>query len=188
MRLRNLFPATLLILAACSTPSPRPQSILPKDDDAAALNRQANNPANSQAERSRAVFTLFAWHIPPGASAAQVHKVLTDTAWLRETRLFEINWLAGWIPIELNFKDTSFVLHLFPVDAAKESSPWVIYFRLTGKLRQEDALAFLRGETVMGNPKLAEFALCFPNSKSPGHLPGRIESFSKHGLRVFGEW
>jgi hypothetical protein len=176
------------MLAACSTPSRRPQTILPRDDDVAALNLQANNPANDRAERARAIFTLFAWHIPPNASAGRVHEVLTDTTWLRKTRLYEINLLSGWVPIEVNVKDTMFCLHLFPADAAKESSPWVIYFRLTGKLQQEDALEFLRGETVAGNPKLAEFALCSPNSKNPTGLPGRIESFSKQGLRVLDEW
>ena len=69
MRLRYLLPAIFLIVPACSTtPSATPakqpasdinwqgQSILPKGEGIAVLNDRANNPANSQADRARAVF------------------------------------------------------------------------------------------------------------------------------------
>jgi hypothetical protein len=66
-------------------------------------------------------------------------------------------------------------------------SDWVIYFSLTGsaKWREAEALAFLRGQSLAGDPQLAEFALCFPRTESPRQWPGHIERFGQPGLHVY---
>ena len=160
-----------------------------KGQSIAELNVRANNPTNSQAGRALAVFTLFRHHIRPGASAPEVHRVLTDTRWLQRTDLYGVYALRGKIPVQMTFEDTVFVIHLFR-ETDENRSPWHIYFRLAGEnLREEDALAFLRGDpTTAGNRKLLEFALCFPHSTKPRNLPGRIEIFTNKGNRVLPEW
>lgn len=189
-----IFAVTLLTsISGCAHKRSEPLScngrtILPNGESVPALVARANNPTSNQADRARAVFTLLSRHMRPDSSATEVHRVLTDTAWLQETRLYGFRMLAGSIPVEMTFEDTVFCIHLFPRDADKQWSPWVIYFRLSGKLRDEDALAFLRGERTMESTRLIEFALCFPHSSKPRNLPGRIERFSPDGIHVYDEW
>ena len=153
-----------------------------------ALNALANNPTTNRAERARAVFTLFANYIKSGQTAEDVHRVLTDTTWLESAHVDGVYMLAGWIPVEIGSGGTVFCVHLFA--DKKGLSDWVIYFRISGSSdwREEDASAFLRGKSLVGNPKLIEFALCFPHLASPGHLPGRIERFGKQGIHVYDPW
>ncbi len=190
MKIYTSFFIIALLCGCTMTPSPVRQSSggLPSGENVAVLNARANSSTNNQAERASAVFTLFAHHIRLGSSAADVHQALTDTAWLQESHLYGVRILGGWIPVEMTFEDTVFCIHLFPDDSAKEWSPWVIYFRLSGQLRDEDALAFLKGESVVGNPKLMELALCFPHSLKPRNLPGRIERYSTNGIHIYNEW
>ena len=206
MRVACIFPVvfSMLLLGCRTEPAPvgkdsdevsfwRGHTILPEGDSIPALNARANDLTNSQAGRAEAVFILFAHYVRPGASAAEMHQVLTDTSWLRETKLYDIRMVGGWIPIE--FADTVFCIHLFPADKDKGWSPWVIYFRSSGKgveesregIREEQELSFLRGESTEDTPRLLEFALCFPNSKNPHGLPGRIERFSRQGVHVYEE-
>jgi hypothetical protein len=142
-----------------------------------ALNVLANNDTTDRAERARAVFTLFANYVKPGDAPAKVHGILTDARWLEHANLYGVYALDGWIPVETSFEDTVFCLHLFADE--KGWSNWVIYFRLTGSphWQKEDALAFLRGKSVSGSPKIVEFALCFPGR--------RIERFSARGIYVY---
>jgi len=164
------------------------RTILPNDESVTALLARANNPTGNQADRARAVFTLLARHVRPGSSATDVHRVLTDTAWLQQTHLHGFRALAGWIPVEMGSDHTVFRMYLFPADADKQWSPWVIYFRMSGMLRDEDALVFLRGERAIESTRLVEFALCFPHSSKPGNLVGRIERFSREGIHIYDEW
>ena len=180
---------------------------LKTDATIAALNAQANNAATNETERSKAIFALFANYIKPGQTAAEVHRVLTDTAWVKGAQLFRMGDLAGSTFIEMTTEDSVFCLGLFPhkkkwsdwpsASAAPqgvmaETAPethWWLYLRLSGsQLQNEDALAFLRGEPVAGNPKIIEFALCLPHPTSPGRLAGRIERFSKYGIHAYDPW
>lgn len=164
-------------------------TILPKGESVTSLNTLANTPAADRADRARAIFTLFAHHIRPGSSAADVHRVLADTNWMGEVNLDGIYALQGQVPLDMTSGDTSFCLHLFPVEKDNQWSPWVIYFRLSGRgpdgvRSKEEALAFLRGDTTLhGNPKLVEFALCFPANEETRR--SRIERFSCRGIHVY---
>ena len=166
------------------------RSILPRGESVASLNIIANDFGRSRADRARAIFTLFAYHMQPGFSAVQVHGVLTDTNWMGDVNLYGVYALGGWVPVEMTFEDTVFCLHLFPVDADKHWSPWVIYFRLSGTTPEgpgrpaEEALAFLHGDTTLrGNPKLVEFALCYPGNQPS--VTRRCERFSSKGIHVY---
>lgn len=166
------------------------ESILRGDRSIAQLSALANDSANTEAERAGAVFELFAHHVRPGCSAAEFRDVFSNTNWLRDCRLHGVYFLGGWVPVDMRSSDidTVFSLHLFPA-ASDKGALWVIYFRLTGKMREGGARAFLAGEAKAGNPtKLVEFALCFPHSTSPGGLPGHIERFSSRGIHVYSEW
>jgi hypothetical protein len=168
-------------------------SILARGESIATLNAKANEKVNDQAECARSVFTLFAYHIRPGSSAAEVHRVLTNASWLQDTHLYGVRALGGWSAVPLTSDGTVFTMHLFPMEKDKRWSPWGISFRLSGTLRDEDALAFLRGEKVAGNPKIEEFSLCYPERRNPdGSIPDirkmpRIERFSPRGIHVYFE-
>jgi hypothetical protein len=165
------------------------QTILPAGESAKVLNSRANNPISSQAERARAIFTLFAHHIRPGYSAVEVHQVLGNAVWLSGVHVNCIRVLAGWVPVDATaVGDTIFCMQLFPVGENEGARYWAIYFRLSGQHQDEDGLAFLKGQNVTGNPRLVEYALCFPHSSKPGHLLGRMENFSQQGIYVYNEW
>lgn len=169
-------------------PSPYSSTILPPVQDATALNVRANDLNASQEERARAIFAIFAHQLRPGASAADVRRVLANPAWVSQTHLYAADELSGWIPLELTAEDTVFAVHLFPGSSLPRQSPWVIYLRLTGKfLQYEDAVAFLKGERGNWNPKLSEYALAFPTTSGSDTSTGRVEVFSGEGIRVYGE-
>jgi hypothetical protein len=185
----------VIILAGCAhnraeSLSWNGRTILPGGQSIVSLNALANNSACTRDERARAIFNLFAHHIRPGASAAQVHAVLTDTNWMSDVNLYRIRALGGWAPVELNFEDSVFCLQLFPVEMNKQWSPWGLYFRLSGHgpnglaRSEEEADAFLRGDTTLhGNPKLVEFALCYPEQPNTRH--SRRERFTRQGIHVY---
>jgi hypothetical protein len=165
------------------------KSILVSDRTIPELNALASDPGAGQADRARAVLSLFAQYDRPGCTSGEFARVLNNTNWLRDCRLQKLYGGAGWLPIDVTFGDTVFLLALFPSPSDKGASPWWIYFRLSGKLQESDAEAFLRGDDQAETPtRMIEFALCFPNSTSPSHLPGRIERFSSRGIHVYGEW
>jgi hypothetical protein len=145
-------------------------------ESVSALNVQANNASKSQGERAHAIFTLFAHHLRPGSSSADVRRVLANTNWLHDTRLIAIPDSGPGLPIRVTSEDSAFVIHLFPTEKNEGRSPWVIYFRLTYDLRKEDALAFLRGERLKSDLKLVEFALCSPR---------RVDHFSHEGVHAY---
>lgn len=190
-----LFAVTLLAFTGCTHPHAgsgpwRDPDELLRKEDIAALNALANNLTITPAERSRAVFTLFSKHLRVGCSAAEVRGVLTDTAWLQETRLQKIHGSNGPIPIEMTSEDTVFGLHLFSTKTEPRTTPWVIYFRLSGRQDQEElARAFLTGVGAESDrPKMLEFALCLNYSPGARELPGRMERVSSKGIHIFEEW
>lgn len=183
-----------LSMAGCSSDrggglSWRDRSILPPGQRIPALNSIANDRSKGQEERARAVFTLFARHIRPGSSAEEAHRALLDLRWLKDSQLRKIVTVGGWLPVEWTSDNTVFQVDLFPNGAETPWSPWVIYFSLSGRLpngrsRSEDeALEFLHGSAALyGNPKVEEFALCFP--ADPRSKKFRIERFSRRGMHV----
>jgi hypothetical protein len=169
-----------------TSPGQKAGTVLPPNDDIAALNARANDSNNSQEDRARAIFTLFAYHVHLGASATDIRRVFPNPAWVQQTHLYSGDLLTGWIPLDITPDESVFAIHLFPTGTDERWSPWIVYVRLTGRfLQYEDAVAFLRGERGSWNPKLAEFALCYPNSSEPRKFPGRIETFSREGVRVY---
>src|SRR5690242_9637837 len=74
----------------------------------ATLNATANSPSSTPADRGRAICRLFAYHLRPGCSTADVRLVLTDTHWLQSTNLYVFNALLGWLPLEMKPDTTQF--------------------------------------------------------------------------------
>jgi hypothetical protein len=167
------------------------RSVLSDRESVAALNVTANSSTLNQAERVRAIFTLFAHHVRPGFTAADMHSVLTDTSWMKITDLTRLELLAGWIPVDSGIDRTVFDLHLFSSQKDDAGNNWwCIEFSLSGPNRSvKDAVGFLNGNTTLSdNPKLEEFALIFPPpkkgfSRSPGGR--RMEVYSKEGIHVY---
>jgi len=176
-----------LMLVACSSPyggsiTVRGRSIMSSNRTIAELNALANEKKASRADRARAVFSLFANYIRPGDSAVEIRRVLVDTRWLQESTVEGVYDIAGWVPADFTADDTVFSIHLLHVGTDKERSPWFIYFRLSGRHsyeRERDGLRFFQSDTTLpGNPKIIEFALCFPEG-------GRVERFTMKGVHVY---
>jgi TPR repeat protein len=163
------------------------RSVLPKRLRTDFLNAIANNQAADQATRAMAVFTLFGRKIQPGASAVEVHRAMKGVQWLGDSELRAVHGIGGWAPLEVGvFEDTMFSLSLFQLDKAKHWSPWNIYFRLTGGGNRtgRDARSFFEGDSNLGgSPKLAEYALCYPDGFEGKFM--LIERFGVKGIHVY---
>ena len=130
------------------------------------LNRLANDPTVRRPDRAAAIFALFKQHIKPGDSLRQVRRVLRNSSWVEEAKLYYFAFLCGWIPVDINLEDRTYSLHLF-ADRLGHSE-WVIYFQLEGGSDwgkwNEDGIAFLQGKAgARGESKIKEFALCYPD-------------------------
>ncbi len=150
----------------------------------ASLNNTANDEAAAPDERCRAVFSVFRQFIKPGSTPDGVHKVLTDTRWLKQTNIHGIYLLSGWIPVEFGFHDTSFVisvlLQLKPSIGMPPNQGYHIYFTLAGGASRPEESAFaVLADQQEWDPKavLKEFAFCYPD--------GTIEQVTKSGSRKF---
>ena len=188
--------ASLLFLVGCAKQHDQAgywsgRSVLPNRGSVAMLNVSANSPSLIQEKRAHAIYTLFAYHVRPGFSAADMHTVLKDTSWLKTANLTRLELLAGWIPVNSGSDRTLFDLHLFYTQKDDaDNNWWCIEFSLSGPNRSlADAVDFLNGNTeLIANPKLEEFALMFPPpktgfSRSPGGR--RMEVYSKEGIHVY---
>ena len=134
--------------------------------------RLANDPTAKRSDRAAAVFALFRQYVKPGHSLRQVHKILRDTAWVKEAKL-QFYWLADYLPVDCNFEDRSYALRLFADNQGQ--SDWVIYFQLAGKSEEgkwvDDGVAFLCGKAgSKGESWLKEFVLYSPDGKIEGFL------------------
>jgi hypothetical protein len=150
----------------------------------AQLNRVADDASLARETRAEAIFSLFANNVKPPGGAVAMSEIFRCNNWLSDTNLEGVYIVTGWVPIDWTFSDTAFCLRLFP---DKEGlSQWTIYFSLSGSCRTaEEARAFLRrAQDLKGNPRLKEFALCFPPEKE-SELLGRIERFSEMGIAVY---
>jgi hypothetical protein len=140
------------------------------------LNRLANDRRAPRGKRAAAVFALFKHHLQPGDGLRRVPAVLTDTAWLREAKLYYFLLLGGWVPVDWNFDDRTYSLQLFP--DAEGHSDWVIYLQLAGQSEfgrwDDDGAAFLRGKAgSRGESRIKEYALCYPNGRTERFRGGR---------------
>jgi hypothetical protein len=146
----------------------------------ARLNEAANDSTRTAGERSQAVFRLFRGFIKPGSSVQDIPGVLTEPSWLERTRIHGAYVVTGWLPVDWDhFKDTAFVLHLFP--EGDKPSAWHIYFTLSGASQRPErsAMEILRGQRLWDtNTRLAEFALCYPD--------GLIEKVTAEGIHAYG--
>ena len=187
--------AAILLLAGCGQRPEQPakpmgwhpgESCLLSKATPARITEIANNSSLPLTERAKAVFTLFANHVGPGMTSAQVAAVLPNPRWLDESKIVGIYNLSGWVPVEFNMKDTVYFLNLFPALQEEGTAPWSICFRLSGGPTQPETIAqqFFRGEIASEEPQLLEFALCYAQDR--GH--SRYEVFSLYGTKVFGEW
>jgi hypothetical protein len=155
----------------------------------AVLNARGNDAHLNRTERARAIFMLFANYIYPGQSATEIHRVMTDTRWLKEAHVQGIYDLFGFVPIEMSHCSTAFSISLFADN--KGQGGWAIYFSLSndnttngcnGPRSASEAIAFLNGDTTLtGRPRLLEFALCSPNGQTGVE---NIERFSRPRVPV----
>jgi hypothetical protein len=153
----------------------------------AALNTTANNHAANPDERCISVFMLFRQFIKPGSTPQQIHEVLTNTEWLEQTNILGIYFLAGWIPVQWDYRnETPFAVSVLPSIKPPVGTPpnlgYHIYITLSGRARSEkSAFAMLTGQSPL-DPKarLMEFALCYPD--------GTIEHISKGGVQKFNQF
>jgi hypothetical protein len=136
------------------------------------LNRLADDRDANRSDRAAAVFALFKEHIKPGDGLWQMQRVLRNTDWVDEAKLYYFAIFGGFIPVDCTFEDRTYSLHLFADNEGQ--SEWVIYFQLAGKSEfgkwYEDGVAFLRGKPgSCGGSVIKEFALCYPNGKTEIH-------------------
>jgi hypothetical protein len=153
------------------------------------LNAIAKDSIFPREDRARAVFKLFANYIRPGFTAEEVHKVLTDTSWLQDTNLFCPLLRTGWRPVSGEMpRDHYCSVILFPDEADKPFGGWGIEIIISssGHPLEKEALAFLRGETMLEkNARIIEFALCFPGEQNLGRYRRRFEKFGVRGAHVY---
>jgi hypothetical protein len=180
-------------MAGCLPTDPAPSDATPPTTETpintspdrlsiAALCKTAEDGQVDRANRAAAVFGLFANHLRAPCGPADAGKVFGEAKWLKDSPLNYIIGVAGLIPVGFGEDTTVYDLYLFPDQEGR--SDWVIYLRLSGSYRSADeARAFLRGEkNLKGDPKLVEFALCYPDP--PGEMKyGRILHFDREGMR-----
>lgn len=179
-----IFVAALVLLVAWGSWHGywRGRSVVPNWESLSILNARANSPSLNHADRARAIFTLFAYHVRSGFSAADMRAVLTNTSWLKAADVSSIGDLAGWIPIDLKSDRTVFGLNLFSTEHYTNEGVWSICFSLSGPSRSSsDGLSFLRGKTtVSDNPTILEFALISPPNQLRGFPGRRIEAYPEY--------
>lgn len=184
-----------LVVCGCQQIGNRGRTILSNDESVESLNAKANDASLSQDVRARAIYSLFAHHIRPGATSAEVHQIITNANWINETHFAVQGVLFGWVPVHWGINDTLIVVHLFqdpktpwvhfPAPDAPEIkwSPWCIYMVFSaprpGTYDAKVGAAFLRGEPAGASTRLLEFGLCFP----PGEQY-RTETFIRRGITV----
>ena len=165
----------------------RESSGLKSDDTAATLKAIANDESLPARYRALAVFRLFANHLHPGESSAEVHDALANSSWLQNAKIFGTGTGSGWAPVEWTLGDSPFVIVLFPDKHGQ--SDWLIWLVISGHppnvpYREKELLKFFEGDLALqAEPKLKEFALCFT-----GGIYGyttRSERFSLQGIYVY---
>lgn len=162
--------ANVWYTGATSPVSPAPTTMVEVPGEG--LNRLADDPKAKRSDRAAAVFALFKDHIKPGDGLWQMQRVLRKTGWVGEAKLYYFAILGGYIPVDFNWRDRTYSLHLFADNEGQ--SDWVIYFQLAGESEwgkwHEDGIDFLRGKPgSSGASVIKEFALRYPNGKTELH-------------------
>lgn len=122
------------------------------------------------ASRARKIFARFKNHVRIGMPSAAIAKALASSTWLKKTNLYGVYVLGGMVPVNISAPNsTVFCLHLFP--NSKGWSPYVVYFRLSGKsgLTKQQGYAYLGGNLANPAIRLAEFAHYHPPSARHRH-------------------
>jgi hypothetical protein len=127
------------------------------------LNKRVGDKKLDRNARCGAVFELFEKHLAPGATPSKARGVLTERSWIVVDNPVRV--VGGSIPVELNFKDSVFVVHCLAKPEPKLDnalwSDWVIYGRVSG-----DTVSTL-GEFLAAKTdtvKLLEYALMRPDA------------------------
>jgi hypothetical protein len=126
----------------------------------------ASDPQRDKDARSKAIFRLFAEHIPPNASASTIRKVFGECEWINETRIVSMDVQTGQgQPLWTVIDGTLFCLDLFTPD---DVSDWYIYVRLSDAFHSVDDVRRLFNPKAQPDPKirLVEFAL---GNRRTGH-------------------
>src|SRR5205809_261582 len=102
---------------------------------------RASDPFLSPEARGRAVFGLFAHHVPAGATAATIRSVFRDCDWIDNARIHHFMVQTGVHPLRMEAGSSLFRLDLFTED---ESSPseWIMYVRLSEGKTPGDVVRF----------------------------------------------
>jgi hypothetical protein len=182
-----------LVLIGCAH---RPHRIAPPEETTAKarteviarLNEAANDPARTTGERALAVFSLFRGFVKPGSLARDIREIVTDPRWLDHTRIYGVYVLAGWVPVNFDFEDTAFSLHLFP--EGEKPVAWCVYITLSGAAQrpEKSAMEILRGQRQWDtNTRLVEFALCHPGGLIEHVTMQGVHSSYPFGRRAAGK-
>lgn len=120
-------------------------------------------PPKTQADLCRAAFTTLEKNVAPGTTSAAVNKVIGDLAWLKASSEDKVEVLGGWIPVELDDHDSTWVVRC--------TKDYAIYGRTSGKKAPlfSDFLAL----PASSKETLIEFATTYPD--------GRIEVYGPKG-------
>ena len=177
---------TALLVVACSGSSTTPAAASPAGSGSgsasgsapaasgpvAALNARAADGSLGRADRCGAIFELFDKHLAPGVTSTAAQVVFTDRTWLAASVDERVQVLGGWIPVELNQNDATFVIRCLATPRADlgglKWSDWVIYGRIAGTT-VTTFTPFLAAPSAT----LVEFALSYPD--------GRIEMYKPTG-------
>lgn len=152
---------------------------------AAELRNSVQDPVAERSARASAVFALFANQLKLPCGAPKAQEALGSSSWLTAVKFFRIDGVAGFLPVNLSADSTTFCMHVCPMENGW--SDWLIYLVLSGHRSEDDLRAFFRGEMQLeNNPKLMEFALCYPNGYDT-FKGRRIEHFEPKGMQV-REW
>jgi hypothetical protein len=163
-------------VVACGSPTPStsPSPIENKapaavDPTVAQLNQRAGTSGLSRDDRCKAVFELFDKHQKPGVTPDQARAVLTERAWIVVDD--PVTALGGWIPVDLSFEDSTFVVHCYAEPTPRVNnmlwSDWVIYGRIQGRTAS-NLREFLASTDKL---QLVEYALVYPDSRIEQYTP-----------------
>lgn len=100
--------------------------------------------ANAAARRNAAVQELFARHVRPGSTLADVAALLGGARWIDDARIEKIGVMAGEIPVPIPPDGAAFVVRL-PDDATNTLSERGIYLSVDRDISANDLRDALGG-------------------------------------------
>ena len=106
----------------------------------------ANSNEYSTRHRRYAVVQLFTRHVKPGMMLSEFARILNGSKWLDDKDIRVVEDLSGYIPVNLTFDNTVFVLRVLPDLLPAEY--WAIYLSVSGHIDCDNFLRLRRGEEV----------------------------------------